>query len=440
MQSYLEKGIYPFHMPGHKRNPMFLPQGLANLDLTEIPGMDNLHMPTGIIKGFQEAIAEFYGADESFLLVNGSSAGIIATMCAVCDKNKKIYITRNSHISTLNGMALVGTDETWIRPEVTPDGLYGGINPEILDSMEEGAVVFIVSPTYEGFVSDIKEIAARVHARGGILIVDEAHGAHFRFHDAFPTSALELGADIVVQSFHKTLPALGQTAVLHVKGDRVDSALLKPFIQTMQTTSPSYMLMGQLDYVLKMLWSRPEIFETYVSRLVRLRNALSSNESQAISLTGTERVGSHGIYDYDVGKLLFSINALERPGIISKMLADEYQVQMEMAARSNLLAMTSVADTDEGFQRLWGAMGSLNIKLNEIEKTKPTTRQLSPEIAMSPSQAIRQKTEEVAWEAAVGRIAAEVIAEYPPGIALVAPGERIPEGLPNIVKAIRVVK
>ncbi|MCL2361775.1 MAG: aminotransferase class I/II-fold pyridoxal phosphate-dependent enzyme [Defluviitaleaceae bacterium] len=442
MQTYLEKGIYPFHMPGHKRNPMFFPQGMANLDLTEIPGMDNLHWPQGIIRAFQEKIAGFYGADESFLLVNGSSGGIIAAMCAVCSKHKKIYIARNSHISTLNGMALAGADATWLMPETTPDGLCGGIKPEALDNMEEGAVVFIVSPTYEGFVSDIKEIAARVHARGGVLIVDEAHGAHFRFNDAFPTSALELGADIVVQSFHKTLPALGQTAVLHVKDDRVDTSLLKSYIQTMQTTSPSYILMGQLDYALKMLWNRPEIFETYVNRLIRLRNALTSNETPAISLMGTEQVGSHGVFDYDIGKLLFRINVHEKPEVISKMLSDEYLVEMEMAIGFHLLAMTSVADTDDGFQRLWGAMGSLSIKLEATGKQRPkeTIRQHNPEIVVSPSHALHQEAETVLWEAAPGRVAAEVIAVYPPGIALVVPGERIPEDLPQIAETIRVIK
>jgi len=426
---------------------MFFPQTMANLDVTEIPGMDVLSRPTGIIQKMQEAIADFYGADESHLLVNGSTSGIIAAICTICGENKTLYAPRNGHISMYNGIALSGATPIYLMPEITPDGLAGGINPESLDNMEEGAAVLIVSPTYEGFVSDIKEIAMRVHSRGGILIVDEAHGAHFRFNDAFPISALELGADIVIQSFHKTLPALGQTAVLHVKNKGIDTAKLRFYLQAIQTSSPSYMLMGQLDYVLSMLWKRPEIFETYVSRLNGIRRALSTNGIQAISLTGRERVGSHGIFDTDPGKLLFRVNVYENPNDISEMLADNYRVQMEMAYGHHLLAMTSAADTDEGFQRLWGAIGSLNIKLEhkldaaaENQKTYGTIRFQIPEAVMSIMDAIRQETETVAWEAAPGRIAGEVIAAYPPGIGMTVPGERIPEGLPLLRPTVQVIK
>ena len=461
LQAYIGKDIYPFHMPGHKRNPMFMPQGMGNLDITEIPGMDVLSRPTGIIQDLQEAIAGFYGADESYLLVNGSSAGIVAAICATCNEGTSFYAPRNGHVSMYNGIAISGASPIYIMPEITPDGLAGGIKPELLDNMKEGAAVLLVSPTYEGFVSDIKEIAARVHSRGGILIVDEAHGAHLRFSDAFPVSALELGADIVIQSFHKTLPALGQAAVLHVKGKRVDASRLRFYLQAMQTTSPSYMLMGQLDYILSMLWKRPEIFETYVNRLNGIRRALTTNDVQAISLTGQERVGSHGIYATDPGKLLFRINIYESPGAISEMLSDQYRVQMEMAFGHHLLAMTSVADTDEGFQRLWGAIGSLNIKLEHMldataegqkssdaifapgnKKCNPydVIRFCIPEAVMPIKNAVRQETEIVEWENAHGRIAGEVVGLYPPGIALVAPGERIPQGLPQLAQKVRAIK
>jgi len=461
IQAYLAKEIYPFHMPGHKRNPMFLPQGMANLDITEIPNMDVLCNPTGIIRDLQEAIAEFYGADSSYLLVNGSTSGIVAAICTACSKGVSLYAPRNGHVSMYNGIALSGAVPIYITPEITPDGLAGGIKPESLDTMKEGAVVLVVSPTYEGFVSDIKEIAARVHSRGGILIVDEAHGAHFRFNDVFPVSALELGADIVVQSFHKTLPALGQAGVLHVKGNRVDTARLQFYLQAMQTSSPSYMLMGQLDYALQMLWKRPEIFETYISRLSGIRRALSANDVQAISLTGRERVGNHGIYDIDPGKLLFRVNIYEDPDVLSCILSDQYRVQMEMAYGCHLLAMTSVADTDEGLQRLWGAIGSLNIKLEhkldavaeskktydgirfskeENPKTYDGIRFHIPDAVMPISDAVKQETELVAWDKAHGRVAGEVIAAYPPGVALVTPGEIIPQGLPQISTHIRVLK
>ena len=428
-------------MPGHKRNPMFFPPGMADLDLTEIPGMDILRAPTGIIRDLQETIAEFYGADESFLLVNGSTAGITAAICAVCGEGGKIYAARNGHVSMFSGMALAGAVPTYIIPETTPDGLAGGINPEALDDMEAGAAVFVVSPTYEGFVSDIKSIADKVHSKGGVLIVDEAHGAHFRFHSAFPESALNLGVDIVVQSFHKTLPALGQLAVLHVKGSRVDLPRLKFFLQAMQTTSPSYMLMGQLAYALDMLWKRPELFDIYVNRLDALRKALTADEAQAIRLSGIERIGQHGIYDMDQGKLLFSLSFDDFGKGLSEALADEYHLQLEMATQRHLLAMTSVADTDEGMQRLWAAIGSLNVRYEgcKYESHRPHVY-TTPEQILSPRQAIYKETETVPWENAAGRIAGEIIAAYPPGIAIAAPGERIPHGLPKLAPTIQVLK
>jgi len=440
IQDYLQSDIYPFHMPGHKRNPMFIPQNLGEMDLTEIPGMDVLGAPTGIIKALQDDIAGFYGANESYLLVNGSSAGIIAAICTVCNPGSSIYAARNSHVSVYSGVALAGALPRYIFPEITGDGLAGGVKPEAFDGITEGAVVIVVSPTYEGFVSDIKEIAARVHSRGGILIVDEAHGAHFKYSDAFPISALELGADIVVQSFHKTLPALGQTAVLHVKSPRVDISRLRVFLNAMQTTSPSYMLMGQLDYVLKMLWKRPEIFETYVSRLTKLRIALSTSEVQPINLVGRERVGEYGIYDMDMSKLLFNLNIDTGSEDISEMLAGRYKVQMEMSNQRHMLAMTSVADTDEGLQRLWGAIGSLNIRLDvAVYAASPPSYEYPPEQVLPPSEAIRRETEIIPWKKARGRIAGEVLAAYPPGIALVAPGERIPKGLPQVARNVRVL-
>ena len=458
LQEYLSKGIYPFHMPGHKRNPMFFPPRLPELDLTEIPGMDVLRASTGILGELQAKISSFYGSDQSFLLVNGSTVGITTAICAAVGDGGRLYAARNGHVSMYGGMVLSDALPIYIQPEITPVGLAGGINPAALEDMEEGSAAIVVSPTFEGFVSDIRGIAEKVHDRGGILIVDEAHGAHFPFHSAFPDSALALGADIVVQSFHKTLPALGQLAVLHVKGPRVDVGRLKFFLHALQTTSPSYMLMAQLDYVLDMLWKRPELFDMYVSRLTALRAALTG-EGGPVMLTGPELVGQHGIHDYDRGKLLFRLNTGRSAEEISEMLACEYRLQMEMATGRYLLAMTSVADTDEGMQRLWAAMGAINIRLDgeqeaimqekdeapgdeseaaaqrEEEPSYPT-----PEQVLSPREAAEHATETIPWEAAAGRIAGEILAAYPPGIALVAPGERIPQGLPKLAETVRVIR
>jgi len=345
--NYLQKNIYPFHMPGHKGRAEFFPPEGLQMDLTEIPGMDVLSAPVGIIGDFQRKAANFFGASHSFFLVNGASVGNLATVCALVS-GRKIFVARNSHVSLYNGLVISGASPTYFLPEITPGGLAGGVSPDTFENLPENAAVFLVSPTYEGFVSDIAEIAKRVHARGGILCVDEAHGAHFPFHAKFPTHALACGADIVVNSLHKTLPAVSGCGFLHVNSSRVDVARLRFFLNALQTTSPSYMLMAACDFMLEKLWREPEWFQNYTTRLEKLRKELAA--AKKMRLLGSEMIGSSGIFAMDEGKLLFEVGAPAEE--ISDFFAREYKLQFEMAQGKHLLAMTSVADTDEGFARL----------------------------------------------------------------------------------------
>jgi len=439
---YLAKDIYPFHMPGHKRNPQFVPPNLLDLDMTEIPGMDVLSSPTGIIRELQTEIAQFYGAEHSFLLVNGSSAGILAAVCATCADGDTLVVPRNAHASVYNAMVMSGAMPKYIMPQMTADGLAGGIAPSAFDELPKGAAVLIVSPTYEGFVSDISAIASRVHSKGGVLIVDEAHGAHFPFSKVFPPSALSQGADIVIQSLHKTLPAPSQCALLHVKGPRIDINRIKFLINAVQTSSPSYILMSVCDYMLRKLWQQPNFFEDYMYRLEKIRTHLPGEKSAAaLRLSGMERVGENAIYDIDIGKLLFTSHTGLSAEALAKMMANEYKVQMEMAAGRHILAMTSVADTDEGFNRLKVAIDGLNSKLPAIDvKDSLLPPFFMPEFVIPPRQAVRLPSKEVPWEDAIGQVSGQLIAKYPPGIALVAPGERIPDGLPYQQETVRVIK
>jgi len=465
---YLSKDIYPFHMPGHKRNPAFIPPNLLDLDLTEIPGMDVLSAPTGIIRNLQDEIAKFYGADHSFLLVNGSSAGLIAAICASCVDGAPLVVPRNAHTSVYNAMAMSGAVPHYIMPEMTSDGLAGGISPSAFDDMPWGAAALVVSPTYEGFVSDIAAIAEKVHSRGGILIVDEAHGAHFAFHGAFPSSALSLGADIVVHSLHKTLPAPSQCALLHVKGTypeggvcqrqraawpvseandegrRIDINRAKFLINAVQTSSPSYILMSVCDFMLRLLWRQPNFFEDYLHRLEKMKVLLPCEKSfAAMRLSGRERVGKNSIFDIDPGKLLFSVYLDTAAEDIAQMMAHDYKVQMEMAAGRHILAMTSVADTDEGFDRLKAAVSGVNARYASSIcqfSNVSTPSYIIPEVVIPPRNAMAMPSKEISWEDAVGQISAQLIAKYPPGIALIAPGERILPGIPKQSETIRVIK
>jgi len=443
---YLAKDIYPFHMPGHKRNPQFTPPNLQDLDMTEIPGMDVLSSPTGIIHELQQEIANFYGADYSFILVNGSSAGILAAVCATCSDGDTLVVPRNAHASVYNAMVMSGAVPKYVMPEITADGLAGGLNPSAFDDMPHRASALVVSPTYEGFVSDIAAIAKSVHSKGGILIVDEAHGAHLQFRKEFPMSALSQGADIVIQSLHKTLPAPSQCAILHVKLNSICTPLdinrIKFLINAVQTSSPSYILMSVCDYMLRKLWHQPKFFKDYFQRLEKIRGYLPGAESlTALRLSGMGRVGQNAIYDIDPGKLLLTTHTAMSGAAIAEIMAKEYKVQMEMATERHILAMTSVADTDEGFYRLKAAIDGLNYKLATIctESVLPPPF-IMPEIIFPPRQAINMPSREVSWEDASGQVSAQLVAKYPPGIALIAPGERIPQGLPRLQDKVRVIK
>ncbi|MCL2355698.1 MAG: aminotransferase class I/II-fold pyridoxal phosphate-dependent enzyme [Defluviitaleaceae bacterium] len=481
LEALISRGAYPFHMPGHKRNPAFFPPDLFRFDVTELPETDVLSAPAGMIKNLQQRVADFYGADESFLLTNGSSAGVAAAICATGSANAdtgfspaSVFLPRNAHVSAVNGLVLSGAMPTWFMPEIFREGicadLAGGVSPKNFDNMPRGATALVVSPTYEGFVSDIATIAQKVHERDGILIVDEAHGAHFAFHDFFPTHALACGADIVINSFHKTLPMLSGCAVVHVKGRRADVSRLRFFINAMQTTSPSFLMMAQCDFAFEKLRAEPEWFEEYVRRLRRVRKefrqAAASGRFSRASICERaifHSLGTHGIFDIDESKLLFHTNA--NAAEISEILARDGGVQFEMAAGNHLLAMTSPADTEEGFSRLQKALagteneaappesGFAGNSENRQGRTIADSRDRSersqnrtlaapfdapPEIIMSPREAMMLPSEEVPAEAAIGRISAEIIAEYPPGIALLVPGEKIKQ--PAGRKTVRVVK
>ncbi|MCL1863134.1 MAG: aminotransferase class I/II-fold pyridoxal phosphate-dependent enzyme [Defluviitaleaceae bacterium] len=407
--AYLSGDIYPFHMPGHKRNPYFFPPGFLAYDLTELPEMDVLSAPRGIIQAFLEKIATGFGAEESFFLVNGASAGIVAALCAVGDV--PIYVPRNAHVSVYNGLVFSGARPMYYMPQILDCGLVSGVCASSFKDIPRGSAVFVVSPTYEGFVSNLAEIAQTVHERDGLLIVDEAHGAHFSFHDYFPTSALAQGADIVINSLHKTLPAISGCAVLHVNSG-VDKSRIQFFINAMQTTSPSYALMSACDFMLDKLWNNPELFESYVQRLKTIRKeldwALVKEEGQ------------------DPSKLLF----MRGRAVQTKTST----VEFEMVTERFLLAMTSVADTDDGFSRLKNESAHFS---SDYPKSSEISISI-PEMALTPREAMSRPAETIPTKDAIGRISAELISEYPPGIAIIAPGEIITSPIKK--PHLRVVK
>ncbi len=438
LEIYSQEDYYPFHMPGHKRNPDTVNTDLPfDRDITEIDGFDNLHHPEGILKKAQETAASVYDTKECYYSVNGSTAALLAAVSATVPRNGQILVARNCHKAVYHALYLRNLIPTYVYPQMDPKWwINGGISSDkverALAENPEIKAVLLTSPTYDGVVSDIEKIAEIVHRYEIPLIVDEAHGAHFHFSNYFPTSAAELGADLVIQSFHKTLPSMTQTAVLHNCSDRVDSRLIRRFMGIYQSSSPSYILMASMDACMeKMSSDGNEMFREFTKILEKARRRLS--ECKYIRLVSPE-IGTAGVFDYDRSKLLFSTRYASMTGSeLAQILLAKYHIQVEMETEHYVLALAAVGDSGEGFERLCQAIEEINQEEAQKKKEKRETEEpkagrtayTSLSQFMSITEAMESESEIRKLEESVGRISAEFGYLYPPGIPLIVPGEQI---------------
>ena len=435
LKRYSESDYYPFHMPGHKRrmgrfcNPY-------KLDITEIEGFDNLHHAEDILKQTEEKLAVFYGAEEAKMLINGSTCGILAAISCCMEKNGRLLVARNCHKAVFNGMLLTGCKASYLYPAYVEEyGIAGGILPEdvrhALNTHKDIQAVLITSPTYDGVVSDVKSIAEIAHEYGVPLIVDEAHGAHFCCDKRFPVSALQCGADIVINSLHKTLPSFTQTAVLHMQGELIDRKRLKKYLSIYQTSSPSYLLMASVDNCIELV--RQEGRERYD----RLHGYLDTfyrqmTQCQHIKIADKSIIGKNSVYDFDMSKLIISVRGLSPTGAeLYKKLLEEYHLQMEMAAQDYVIGITTLADEEEGFERLSHALSELDRECVEVKNNVGKTSLTKPEQVLTLAEADNAKKITMTLKEAAGRISGEMVFVYPPGIPLLVPGERISQEVLN---------
>ena len=429
---------YPFHMPGHKRQAVtpYLENPYLE-DITEITGFDNLHHAEGILKEAQEYGAEIFRAKQTYFLINGSTAGILAAVSACTKPGGKLLMARNCHKAAYHAACLRELETVYLYPSWEESlGLNGGICPEDVEAAlaADGEIqaVLITSPTYDGILSDVKKIAETVHRYGIPLIVDEAHGAHLPFHDYFPESALYQGGDIVIQSLHKTLPSLTQTAVLHNQSELVSRERLERFLGIYQTSRPSYLLMASITACLRYVEQRgEEEFEKYVCRLDRWRRVLA--QMKTLYLPGKELLGQKGIFDLDLSKIIISGEGANIDGpSLHRILREKYGLELEMEAPKYVLALTSLMDTEEGFQRLAEALLEIDSRLMKGYKRKPLSftdypQELCSRQILSISQAMESEQEERNLTESRGLISGEFAYLYPPGIPLLVPGEEITE-------------
>jgi len=447
LEKYSGSGIYPMHMPGHKRNMEFLTPGMSyNIDITEIHDFDNLQNPQGVLKEIAETAAGIYGSDKSYLLVNGSTVGILAAIGARAGYGGTIIMQRNCHMSVYNAAALSRLRPVYIMPGLDETtGLACSVDPvsveTALDLNKDVKLVVLTSPTYEGVISDISAIAQITNKRGVPLLVDEAHGAHLGFSERFPGEAVKAGADITVMSLHKTLPALTQCALIHIRGSLADIDEISRLLNVFQTSSPSYILMSSIDRCLRMLKTDSvRLFGDYERKLDRFFSETATLKKLSVFCNGSG-VPNPSFFMFDPGKIVILTRKTGLTGLaLADLLRTEYKIELEMACHDYALAMTSICDTEEGFSRLSEALRTIDMSLPEsggrpISAACPAPLPLQAEI---PGSALRRNGRFVPFEDSADLMSLEYIWSYPPGIPVITPGEIIsPEVISYISHMVR---
>lgn len=433
--SYGESDVYPFHMPGHKRRALPFPNPYT-IDITEIDGFDNLHHAGGLIREAEERAAKLYGADRSYYLVNGSTCGLLAAICAAARRGDKVLAARNCHKAVYHAVSMQGLSVEFLYPAITRGDLQGQITAaqveEALTKHPDIAVVILTSPTYEGIVSDVAAIAACCHAHGAALIVDEAHGAHFGFGAGFPENAVRLGADAVIMSLHKTLPSFTQTALLHCNGGRIDTERVARYLGVYETSSPSYLFMAGMDACIDLIREQgAELFAQYRRRLDAFYR--DTADLTQLHVMRREDLCKEEAYDWDDSKLMIYAGTMGGEALHQELLG-HYHLQMEMVSADYVLGMTSLMDTDEGMRRLVTALHEIDEKNRkpdlggEVPEAGFTARMYRENPRrMQIYQALDLPYREVPFDEAVGKMAADYVYLYPPGIPLIVPGEVITE-------------
>ena len=373
LKEYTESEVYPMHMPGHKRNPRHsglraaIPSGLPyDIDITEIYGFDDLQDPRSILKEAAELAETLYGSDKAFLLINGSTVGILSAIGAHAKRGDKVLVHSNCHRSVYNAIDLFGLSAASITPETDEaTDILCSVSPAAIEKALDGdpaiKLVVVTSPTYEGVISDIRSISEVARSHGVPLIVDSAHGAHLGFSKEFPYSAVQEGADVVVMSLHKTLPALTQCSLLHVCSRFANTGEISRLLSVLQTSSPSYILMASIDTCLRVLNSDNEkLFSEYARNLECFDSEIKSLKNLTVLCHGSD-APHPGFYAFDPGKLVISAKKHTLSGqMLANALRKEYKIELERACENHAIAMTSVCDSPEGFSRLANALLSID--------------------------------------------------------------------------------
>ena len=463
LEAYSSERVVPFDVPGHKHgrgNPElteFLGERTMTLDVNSMKPLDNLCHPVSVIKDAEELAAEAFGAKAAFFMVGGTTSAVQAMVFTVAARGDKIIVPRNVHRSVINAMVLCGAIPVYVDPGAHEElGIALGmqlvdIEAAIRDNPDAKAV-FVNNPTYYGICSDLRGIVKLAHTHGMLVVVDEAHGTHLSFSDRLPVSAMEAGADMASVSMHKSGGSLTQSAFLLVgsahpsceaesdsdakstgndpeenRAPSIDPAYVRQIINLTQTTSGSYLFLSSLDLSRKRLALHgKELFDKVIDMAEYAREEI--NSIGGYYAIGSELVNGNEIFDFDKTKLVIHTLPVGLAGIeVYDLLRDEYDIQMEFGDFGNCLAYLSVGDRVREVERLVGALSEIRRHFGKDPIVSLPNSYIAPVVVLSPQEAFYADAEHIPFEKAIGRIAAESIMCYPPGIPALAPGEKITE-------------
>ncbi len=452
LKKYSKQEVLRLHMPGHAGGRGFSDypfQQIADIDVTEVPGTGDLHVPEGVIEEARILLAKAFGARESLFLVNGASSGIHTLFMSLNKNQNKVLVTRNAHRSFYAGMVLSGVEPVYVPCQISSEyGLAMSVrSSDIMDLLVANPDidnVFITSPNYFGITCDVEEICRTVKSfnNEASIFVDEAHGGHFPFHDKYPRSALLSGADAVVNGLHKTLPVLNQGACIHVQDEKRFWQRIFPAWSMLTTSSPSYPILASIDLARSLMMTQGwtilgkalDLSKKFKHKINEIRGLSVFTEEELFNIPGTAEI--------DPLKILIGVKGISLSGEqLAKILGQEYAIQVELAAPDYILAMMSMFHSAGDWNLLYKALEEIAGKYPGKEREQeyiPVPPE--PELSLIPRTAYFSNTAEVDFSCCRGKISAEVIAPYPPGIACLLPGEVISDNMYEYLEYLKKSK
>lgn len=429
IKKYVKKNRISFSMPGHKGNSVIDEKDFFKLDVTELDDTDNLFSPTSYIADSQKKLSSLYKTVSSHYLLGGSTSGVYAMISLAVHEGDKIIVDRFCHKSVINAIILCGAVPVYVWPQYNYQfGVTGGILSveieSVIESNPDAKAVIITSPTYYGTVSDISSISNTVHKANMLLLVDEAHGAHFHINKKLPESAVGCGADMVVQSVHKTLGALSGGALLHINTDKIPSWRIEEVLSMYHTSSPSYAVLSALESAVFGALKFKKHYERIISIIDKCRKDI--NSLGKAYWVGEELVGGCGIFAMDKTRIVVNFSKLAITGYgVAKILRTKYNIEVEMADENNIVCIVTPYNKISHIKSLANAVLEITEKMSVSGAGKKIAEKISPQISMTPRKAYFSKFDTIDMSDAAGRISHSVICKYPPGIPLIAPGEEI---------------